>query len=117
MPDSMISEATGSNSNVIGSRSATVAVDQMPGSTPTAVPSVTPRRQIRMLEGCRAVSRPRRMPSTSAPEPVADDRKTQLQQTDEDHETHGGKADRNDQSSTGTGLLTCQRGQEGRGQQ
>src|SRR6478609_8962880 len=84
MPASMISEATGSNSKVIGSSNATVAVGPMPGSTPTAVPSVTPSRQMRMLVGWSAVSRPRRMPSTSAPQPVAEQRQPQLQQPHED---------------------------------
>src|SRR5687767_3662573 len=105
MPASMISEATASNSKVIGSRSATVAVGPMPGSTPTAVPSVTPSRQIRMLEGWSAVSRPRRMPSTSASQPVAEQRQPQLQQGDEDDEAQRGDARSRQRGLEGTGAV------------
>ena len=40
MPANMISEPAGSSLKVIGSSSATVSAGPMPGSTPTAVPSM-----------------------------------------------------------------------------
>jgi hypothetical protein len=42
MPPNMMKALVGSRLNVIGSSSATVKAGPMPGSTPTAVPSVTP---------------------------------------------------------------------------
>src|SRR5688500_1538515 len=114
MPASMMSEATGSNENVIGSSSATVAVGPMPGSTPTAVPRVTPSRQIRMLEGWRATSSPRASPekSMSAAQPGAEDRQPQLEQADEDAQAECRQADRDDQGPDGTGAVPGQGGDE-----
>src|SRR6187402_1788686 len=42
MPPNMMKALVGSSPNVTGRRSATVSAGPMPGSTPTAVPSVTP---------------------------------------------------------------------------
>ena len=42
MPANMMNALVGSSVNVAGSNSATVKAGPMPGSTPTAVPSVTP---------------------------------------------------------------------------
>ena len=42
MPPNMMKALVGSSPNVMGRRSATVSAGPIPGSTPTAVPSVTP---------------------------------------------------------------------------
>ena len=71
MPASMISEVTGSKPKVIGSSRAMVAVGPMPGSTPTAVPRVTPMRQNSRLTGVNAVSNPRARLSRMPIRPVS----------------------------------------------
>src|SRR5688572_15618267 len=58
MPANMISEPAGSSLKVIGSSSATVSAGPMPGSTPTAVPSMTPTKAKSRLIGWRATKRP-----------------------------------------------------------
>jgi hypothetical protein len=45
MPASMISADSAGNANVAGSSMAMVATGPRPGSTPTSVPSSTPRKQ------------------------------------------------------------------------
>jgi hypothetical protein len=47
--------------NVAGSRSATVSAGPMPGSTPTAVPSVAPTNAQNRLPGDSAAEKPSRI--------------------------------------------------------
>jgi hypothetical protein len=59
MPDSMISDETGSPIwKVIGRSMAMVAVAPMPGSTPISVPSSTPIRQNSRFHRVEAVAKP-----------------------------------------------------------
>src|SRR5687768_18618216 len=54
----MISALAGSNLAVTGSRSASVSAGPMPGSTPTAVPSITPMKANIKFAGWIATVRP-----------------------------------------------------------
>src|SRR5688572_12444553 len=58
MPAKMIRAAVGSSVYVNGSSNATVIAGPMPGSTPTAVPSVTPSSAYSRYSGCAAVAKP-----------------------------------------------------------
>src|SRR5215212_8291814 len=58
MPASMISAEVGSSSPRMGSSSATVMAGPIPGSTPTAVPMITPMRASSRLTGVAAVANP-----------------------------------------------------------
>src|SRR6478735_4940792 len=58
MPANMMNAATGSSPYVTGSSSATAIAGPMPGSTPMAVPSSTPRAAHSRLSGVRAVPNP-----------------------------------------------------------
>ena len=58
MPAKRISAADGSSRNVIGSSSATVSAGPMPGSTPTAVPIVTPTSAHSRFAGVSAPPKP-----------------------------------------------------------
>ena len=114
----MIREATGSNSNVIGSSSATVAVGPMPGSTPTAVPERDAEQADQDVGGLQgsleaeedAVHVSLRASRRRWGGAAAADRRRRTRHS-------GGEADRYDQGSTKTGPLTGQCGQEGRGEQ
>ena len=54
----MMKAAVGSRLKVTGSSSATVSAGPMPGSTPTAVPSVTPTSAQSRLKGVSATAKP-----------------------------------------------------------
>src|SRR4029434_9112749 len=94
----MMKALTGSSVNVIGRSSATVSAGPIPGSTPTAVPSVTPVNAQARCGGVRAlakpdwsaVSVPRRTPS-----PRQDSRRQlQLQYSREEHVRRDGHDER-----------------------
>jgi hypothetical protein len=75
MPESMIKPDAGSILNVTGRRSAIVVDGPRPGSTPTAVPMVTPTRQIYRLCQERETEKPILSASTKSMtrlEPVMD---------------------------------------------
>jgi hypothetical protein len=54
----MMKALVGSRRNVTGSRIATVRAGPIPGSTPTAVPSVTPAKAHRRCANVRALANP-----------------------------------------------------------
>jgi hypothetical protein len=58
MPAKKIIDAVGSTLRVIGSSIATAVAGPMPGSTPTAVPSVQPTSAHSRLTGVPAVAKP-----------------------------------------------------------
>src|SRR3990172_3286881 len=58
MPANMMSAPVGSSFTVSGSSIATVSAGPTPGSTPTAVPSVTPMNPHSRLSGFSATSKP-----------------------------------------------------------
>src|SRR6476469_5410555 len=75
MPANMMNAAVGSSVYVIGSSRATVIAGPMPGSTPTAVPRVTPTSAYSRYRGCRAVAKPSSsapMSPTEHPQPAED---------------------------------------------
>ena len=58
MPANMMKAAVGSRLKVTGSSRATVSAGPIPGSTPTAVPSVTPTSAQNRLNGVSATAKP-----------------------------------------------------------
>src|SRR6476659_8943558 len=58
MPANMIIDAVGSTCAVSGSSIATVSAGPMPGSTPTAVPTMQPTKAHSRLMGVAAVAKP-----------------------------------------------------------
>src|SRR3954464_4959196 len=58
MPANMIIDAVGSTWEVSGSSIATVSAGPMPGSTPTAVPTMQPTKAHSRLIGVPAVAKP-----------------------------------------------------------
>src|SRR4051794_2535907 len=58
MPANMIINAVGSTCEVRGSSIATVSAGPMPGSTPTAVPTMQPTKAHSRLIGVPAVAKP-----------------------------------------------------------
>src|SRR5687768_16916067 len=122
MPASMISAETGSKLNVIGSRSAIVAVGPMPGSTPTAVPSTTPMKQYSRFSRRRAVSSPSARFSNSSiarseRDPRADQRQPQLQGDHEDQQRENRQTDGDDQRLAPRRRGARQRREQGRPEQ
>src|SRR5688572_15964362 len=97
MPASMISAVTGESAIVMGSSMAIVAVGPMPGSTPTRVPSSTPRKQYSTLTGVNAVSKPSprlAISSMSPAQPRSDQPQRQAQPDIEYQHAEDGEADR-----------------------
>src|SRR5687767_8930282 len=122
MPASMISDVTGSKPKVIGRSMAMVAVGPMPGSTPTAVPRATPRRQKSRFVGVKAVSRPSprlsNTPIGSLPlQPGADVRQPELQDDDEDQDAESGEAAGDHDGGDHAGSGARHRRQEDRSEQ
>src|SRR5262245_11606383 len=58
MPPNMMKALIGSSENVAGRSTATVSAGPMPGSTPTAVPSVTPSSAQNRCESVSALAKP-----------------------------------------------------------
>ena len=58
MPANMMKAEVGSSCTVTGSSSATVSAGPMPGSTPMAVPTVTPSADQNRLHGVSATAKP-----------------------------------------------------------
>src|SRR3954452_2439562 len=92
MPANRISAADGSSRNVMGSSNATVSAGPMPGSTPTAVPIVTPINAHIRFAGVSAPAKPsRRSPSWSTSEPPGTGGQGEPDQPVEDQEDGGGQ--------------------------
>src|SRR3712207_1781578 len=92
MPANMISALAGSSRKVIGSSIATVSAGPMPGSTPTAVPMVTPTSAHSRFPGVSAAANPSSSePIWSISEPPGPDRQRQPDQLVEDQEHQGGE--------------------------
>src|SRR5688500_8886582 len=122
MPASMISDVTGSKPKVIGRSMAMVAVGPIPGSTPTAVPRATPRRQKSRFVGVNAVSKPSprlsNTPIGALPlQPRAEVRQPELQHDHEDQDAEGGEAAGDHDGGDHTGSAPRQRRQEDRPEQ
>ena len=66
MPPNMMKAPTGSSLPVIGSSIATVNAGPIPGSTPTAVPSVTPISAQSRLIGVNAIENPWKSPASTS---------------------------------------------------
>src|SRR3982751_2883305 len=90
MPANRISAADGSSRNVIGSSRATVSAGPMPGSTPTAVPIVTPTSAHNRFAGVSAPLKPSSSsPNWSMSEPPRARGQREPDQPVEDQEDHG----------------------------
>src|SRR3712207_1623783 len=88
----MMRALAGSSLKVTGSSSATVSAGPMPGSTPTAVPMVTPTKAHSRLAGVSASPKPcSSEPSWSTSEPPRSDGQSQPDQFVEDQEDHPGQ--------------------------
>src|SRR5688500_14759732 len=122
MPASMISDVTGSKPKVIGRSMAMVAVGPMPGSTPTAVPRATPRRQKSRFVGVKAVSKPSarlsKTPIDALPlQPGAEVRQPELQRDHEDQDAESGETAGDHDGGDHTRPVSRQRRQEHRPEQ
>src|SRR4030095_8194405 len=94
MPPKRIIDAVASTCDVIGSSIATVSAGPMPGSTPTAVPSVEPSSAQNRLIGVSAVAKPEaselRISIDDRSQPSRAQQRRQVQSEDlVEHQEHG----------------------------
>src|SRR5262245_19821066 len=91
MPASMISAPSGGAPYVIGRSTAIVAIGPMPGSTPIAVPSMTPMKQKPRLTGVTAAPNPvARWPKISiSADPNRDRLAEQIDEQNDRERAHG----------------------------